>query len=304
MCSNIRFSRLRLGRQISTLALCSTLLAGAPSAQAAGGESPYLLGGWGGARDAWSARGLDLEAVISVDVLGVVDGGLDEGFEAPSNLDLILSLDTATAGWWQNGTFNIYFLGNIGGDPSTRAGDLQVSSNVETNDTFKLYEAWYEHRLWDGRVSLLAGLHDLNADFYVSEFGGLFLNSSFGIGPDTSQTGPSIFSVTSLGTRVKWTTTRHSYLMAAVYDGVPGDPNDPYGTQVQFDDGDGVYVIGEAGLHSAGDDHYYKLALGGWHNSAEFEDFSATPRASNSGVYVVAETDLTRNAETGRGLGV
>jgi carbohydrate-selective porin OprB len=43
-------------------------------------ESPWLLGGWNGARDAWSARGLDLEAVVSSDVLGVVSGGIDEGF--------------------------------------------------------------------------------------------------------------------------------------------------------------------------------------------------------------------------------
>ena len=98
---------LKTCRQVSTLALCGILLASPPFVCAVEGESPYLLGGWGGAREEWSARGLDLEAVISTDVLGVIDGGIDEEFEAPSNLDLILSLDTAAAGWWQIGRAHV-----------------------------------------------------------------------------------------------------------------------------------------------------------------------------------------------------
>ncbi len=266
-------------------------------------DDAYLFGDWGGAREGWSARGFDIEAVVSTDVLGVVDGGVDEGFEAPSNFDLVFSLDTATAGWWANGTFNLYLLGNIGGDPSLRVGDMQVSSSLETSDTFKIYEAWYEHRFLDDSLAVLVGLHDMNADFYVSEHAGLFLNSSFGIGPDTSQTGPSIFSTTSLAARVRWQTSERVYIQAAIYDGVPGDPNDPYGTQVHLRDGDGIYTIGEIGFHSA-EGRYFKLALGGWYSTAEFEDFNAHLVNDNSGLYMLGEIDVIRDSESGRGVGV
>jgi porin len=248
-------------------------------------------------------RGLDLQAVISTDMLGVVDGGVDEGFEAPSNLDLVLDLDTVKAGWWSDGAFRLYFLGNVGGDPSRRAGDLQVSSSLETFDTFKLYEAWYAHRWFADRLEMLIGLHDLNADFYVSEHGGLFLNSSFGIGPEAAQTGPSIFSTTALGARLKFEITSYAYVMAAFYDGIPGDSDDPYGTHVRFDDGDGVYAIAEVGIrHDA--ELFYKVAVGGWHSSAAFEDVDGTARDANAGIYILGETDLVRNAKNGRGVGI
>ncbi|MGD9601167.1 MAG: carbohydrate porin [Gammaproteobacteria bacterium] len=257
----------------------------------------------GGARDEWSARGFDFEAVITTDVLGVVDGGVDEGFEAPSNLDLVMNIDTASAGWWQNGSFGIYFLGNIGGDPTTRAGDLQAASNLEAPDTFKLYEAWYEHRFAGDRVTLLAGLRDMNAEFYVAEHAAVFIHSSFGIGPEASQVGPSIFPTSALGVRLRVDPLEGMYVQFAAFDGVPGDPDDPYGTEVHLDEGDGVYLIGEAGLYGRAD-HYWKLALGGWHNTAEITDLAGVPRDSNAGGYLLGETDLLRDAASGRGVGV
>lgn len=266
-------------------------------------ESPWMLGGWGGVRDAWSARGLDLEAVVSTDVLGVVSGGLDEGFEAPSQFDLVATLDTEAASWWQHGTFALYLLGTAGGDLSARAGDLQVASSLEAPDTVSVFEAWYEHRFLEDRVAMLVGLRDLNADFYVLEHAGLFLNSSFGIGVDASQVPPSIFPTSAFGARLRIDTSAQTYVQVAAFDGIPGDPDDPYGPEVHFNDGDGIYVIGEAGLHG-GDGRYFKLAAGAWHNSAAFEDFSGTPRDSNTGGYLLGEVDVVRDEASGRGVGL
>ena len=263
---------------------------------------PWLLGDWGGKRAALAEQGFDFEFVATVDVLGTVDGGIDEGFESPANFDLVMTVDTGAAGWWQNGTFNFYFLGNAGGDPSLRAGDYQVASNLEAPDTFKLYEAWYEHRFANERVSVLVGLHDVNSEFYVTEHGLLFLNSSFGIGPEIGQAAPSFFPTTSPGVRLRVTPTANTYAIAAVYDGVPGDPTDPYGTEVAFDDGDGVFGIGEIGLLGTGGT-YYKLGLGGWVTTAQFDDFAGNSHNDNAGLYLIGERDLWR-AEDGRGLGV
>lgn len=283
---------------------CTGLLGGVLIAAHAQADDtlPWLLGDWHGQRTALAAKGFDFEFMATVDVLGTVHGGRDTGFEAPANFDLIMTVDTEAAGWWRGGTFNVYFLGNAGGDPSAHTGDYQVASNIEAPNTFKLYEAWYEHRVLDDRLSLLAGLHDVNSEFYVTEHGLLFLNSSFGIGAEVGQGLPSFFPTTSLGLRLRFAPTDGTYAIAAVYDGVPGDPNDPYGTEVAFDDGDGVFAIGEVGITSTAG-RYYKVGLGGWTSTAQFDDFAGLSHNDNAGVYVIGETDLWRH-DDGRGVGI
>ncbi|MEZ5597502.1 MAG: carbohydrate porin [Pseudomonadales bacterium] len=224
------------------------------------------------------------------------------GTEIPTNLDIVFTLDTGTAGWWQNGNFLIYFLGNDGGDPSLRVGDTQVTTNIEAPDTFKLYEASYEHTFRDGHVGFLVGLHDLNSEFYALEHAGIFLNSSFGIGVDVAQAGPSIFPTTAMTARLRIEGDSGRYLSGAVYDGIPGDPGEERRTQIQFKASDGLFSILEAGLLGEAD-HYYKLAVGGWYHTADYEDFDGRTQDTNGGIYTVAEKDLMRG-EDGRGLGV
>ncbi len=265
-------------------------------------DAAWLLGGWGGQRQALADRGLDMEFVASADLMAIVDGGISRGVATPANFDMVFTLDTGNAGWWSNGSLQLYLLGNAGGSPSRRAGDLQGLSNIEAPNTFKVFEATYEHRFLDGRVGVLVGLHDINTDFYVTEHSGMFLNSSFGLGPEVAQVGPSIFPSTSVGVRMRLNWTPNTYLLAAIYDGVAGDPKDPYGTHISFDHGDGVFVIAEAGL--LGDQaKYYKLGVGGWHRTANITDLDGQPRDDNSGLYAIGETDLWR-AEDGRGVGV
>ena len=234
-----------------TAALILGLVSVQPQAFAEGDPNPWLLGDWGGKRSALAEKGIDIEAVATVDVLGVVSGGIEQGVESPANFDLAVQIDTGKAGWWNNGTLRLYLLGNTGGDTTNLLGALQVASNIEAPDTVKLYEAWYEHKFVDDKLSVLAGLHDLNSEFYVSDLGGVFLNSSFGNGQEIGQIAPSIFPTTAMAVRVKVSPTETTYVMGAVYDGVPGDPTDPYGTHVDFNDHDGVLAIGEAGLTGA-----------------------------------------------------
>lgn len=278
----------------SPLARCVALalgIAAAPWGVHADEGWPYLLGGLGGSRAALAEYGVGFELVATVDLLSVVDGGIERGFESPASFDLTLTLDTEAAGLWRHGSFLVYWLGNTGGDPSRRAGDLQRASNIETTDTFKLFEATYEHSFLDDSLALLVGLHDMSSDFYATEYGGLFLNSSFRIGIDTAQVGPSIFSTTALGARLRWVPGTPVYVLAAVYDGIPGDPREEKGTQVKFGSNDGVFAIGEIGVCGSDEDHY-KLGIGGWYHSAQFEDAAGNIRDENSGAYTVAEGQL------------
>lgn len=271
-----------------------------------GGASEHLLGDWGGARKTLEDNyGLTFEVVATADVLSDVSGGIRRGTKAPLNLDMTMLWDTKKAGLWDGGKLFVYALGDTGGKPSTRSGELQVASNIEAEESAKIYELWFEQSFADEFVSVLIGLHDYNSEFDALEYSGTLLNSSFGIEQDISQVGPSIFPTTSLAARLRIEPTKQSYAMAAVYDGVPGRVDNPRGTHIALREDDGVFIGTEAGLTGPEDApaDYYKIALGGWYHSKKFEDFAGRSRSKNAGVYLIGERRLWSEEDPKQGLG-
>jgi porin len=288
---------------ITVIVVLAALLAAraAPAGEAA--VATGLLGDPGGLRARAAAAGLDVQGSMTLDVLDNARGGLHRGVSPLYTLDLLGELDTKRAGWWEHGRFHVYLLGTAGDSLSKRSGDMQFASNIEGGSTFTVLEAWYEHKFLEDRLSWLVGLHDLNTEFYMPQYGQLFVNSSLGLGIDMSQVGVSTFPATSFGARLAFAPTATTYVMAGLYDGVPGDPAHPYGTQVVFGKGDGLFGIGEVGIHSAENGPYYKLALGGWYHTRRFDDYTGRTRNENSGIYGLAERELWRDAESGRSVG-
>ena len=272
-----------------------------------------LSGDWGGRRNAWQEAGAELEMVYTGEFFRNHRGGTAQGSDYLSNTDITLTLDGEKLWGMTGGTLFLYVLGNNGGDPSERTGNTQGITNIAAPDTFKLYEAWYEQRFdGDSEMALLFGLYDLNSEFDSIPSGGLFINPSHGIGPDFSQSGvngPSIFPTTSLGLRLKGAIGESGYVMVAVWDGVPGDPNDPKGTHIKFENGDGLLTAIEAGVEIAsaveGDERPdAKVGFGLWRYSAEFDDLSDTDglgnpvkRSDNQGAYLLGEYVLSREAD-------
>lgn len=239
-----------------------------------------LLGNWGGRRGAMSARGYDWEIVYKLDLFGKTSApnrkiyGLD-------NLDIKLSLDGKKIAGIKGASGLLYILSNHGSKPAVEGARLPHGmDNIETpegGNTVKLYQAWIQQTFLDEKLSLLAGLYDLNSEFYVTEAAGIFLHPTFGIGAEfagTGVNGPSIFPTTSLAVRVKVELTPGYYLRAVTLDGVPGDPDNHHGTHVQFNKGDGALNVVEAAipLSVAENAHDNKLALGVWRYTARFDD--------------------------------
>jgi porin len=243
--------------------------------------------------------GVSIEPSIDVEVLGNVSGGANRGARTLGRYDLSVDVDTTEANLWNDGHFRFHLFGIAGSSPSGMIGDTQTVSNMDAPQGSKLLEAYYEHAFLDNHVSVLAGLYLQDSEFEVLEYAGLFLNSSFGVSPELSQIGPSIYPAPSFGTRVKVQADNGIYALAAVYDGVPGDPDRPRGTHVQFQDGDGVVMSFETGLavNAPGDDaasgRYTKLGIGGWHSTTSFDDYAGVGRDGNAGIYVIGEHALT-----------
>ena len=210
-------------------------------------DRPTLTGDWGGWRDPFAQKGLTSEFVYTADVFSTVSGGRHRGTRYLDNFDLTATYVPPLEGF-DAGTFFVYGLANHGGNPSSDAGDAQGVDNITAPQSIKLYEAWWQKAIFGERASLLLGLYDLNSEFDSIESAALFINSSFGIGPEfalSGVNGPSIFPFTSLGGRLKTDPTDHFSLQVAVLDGVAGDPADDQGTQIIIDKDDGVLVVAE-----------------------------------------------------------
>ncbi len=230
----------------------------------------------------------DLDLAITLDSVSNVDGGLAQSTETLINIDLIYANQFS-----EDIDGFIYVIADYGGDPSVNIGDAQVTDNIESADTTKIYEAWMRYKLNES-YSFTFGLHDYNSKFYTIESSSSLINSSFGIGPDTSQVGPSIFSTTALGLISSFETSSN-YWHLGIYDGVPGDPDDESGTHIKLGGNDGVFTGFEWGVLSS--EKFLKLGFGAWYHTAKvISPIDGTAFDRNSGAYVIAESKMSKDA--------
>jgi len=282
------------GFRLLSGALLILLLAG--SAYAEGG----LLGDWGGAKPTMEEKGLTLEIVYTGETVRNFDPGLVTGTKESvyhDYLDMAMTFDTEAAGLWSGGTLFVHGIRNHGGDPTGNViGDLQTASNIEAPNQTILHEAWYEQQFADGTFSILVGLHDLNSEFYVSEYAGLYLNSSFGIGPEVSANVPaSLYPQAGLAARIRYAPSDNAYISAAVYD---GDPSTRKLSKLE-----GRMEIAEIGFTYADKGMPGSLKVGGWRHTADFiSPIDGNPYTSNNGFYLVAEQQFAEWDDGGFGM--
>lgn len=251
------------------------------------------------------------------DVMATLSGGLKRGTTALGNLDVKADLDLDRLIGWQGVSVGLHGIASHGGKPNdNHVGSSQGVDNIEVGtNTAKLFQAWVQKSWGDDRASLLVGLYDLNSEFYVSHSTGIFLHPSPGIGSELAQTGvngPSVFPTSSVALRARYRPTSETYLQAVVLDGVPGDPDNPRGTHVQFNEGDGTLRVVEVGYipdkseewGQSGMSPTDKYAVGAWGYTARFEDLVEVDgggdplmRKGNSGFYVLAERTLYRKKQ-------
>ena len=220
-------------------------------------------------------------------------GSVRPGGTYTANLDLQLTVDGGPAFGWNDTLLYMDAMWIQGGQPSNFIGDAQGVSNISAPSAVRLFEGWVQKNFRDNQFSLLVGLYDLNSEFYRLQSAGSFLNSSFGIGPEFSQSGvegPSIFPYTSVGARFSFVAPDLGIILRTAFlDGVPVDR--PDGSRAIFKSGDGVLLVAEAEFLGrslpSGERHHGryqlgrqaslvpyddKLAIGGWYYSAAFDD--------------------------------
>lgn len=232
-------------------------------------EAPSTPGDSTDVNDARTGIAFSLSASWTGDALRVLGGGLRHDAALMGLADLSVVLDVGHAPGHGVAVF-AQALG-MGGSPlSSRVGDVQGISNIEAPGSWRLYQLWMEHENRSGHLAILAGLFDLNSEFYVTEASGAFLNPSHGIGPEvalTGEGGPSIYPNTSLALRIRWDVASGMTWRTAVFDGVPGAPGDVAAPAVSLSRADGALVVSELEARGGAFDERgegVRVAAGAW----------------------------------------
>lgn len=232
-----------------------------------------------------------VSAEYTADVSGVVSGGVSRAGRYLDNLLVALDGDLEQAVGWRGARLHMSGLYNGGGEPNALAGTLQGVDNIEVGaQGARLFEAWIEQDL-GGSASLLAGLYDLNSEFYATEASGLLIAPPFGIGSELASTGPNgpaIFPSSSLAARLRVGDSDALYGQVAVVNADARTLGDHGGVDTTLDEG--VLGIAEAGVGGP-----VRYALGVWRYDQRQEDIRDLTPAGDpdhsraQGAYALAE---------------
>lgn len=269
--------------------------------------SSYLFGDAGGVRSYLDKHGVTFESILTNEVVGVVSGGAQTAdWRNHGIYSLSAELDTEKAGLWEGGTAFVNLLQIYGQSPVEIVGDIMTTSNIDAPIQFLVYEAWYAHSFLDDKVSVLAGIHEFNSQFYMSEYALNLLHSVFGFGNEFAQANPATYPVSGLGVVFTAKPTDNTYIYQGIYDGNPGSAADDAAPRFSLGGDDGVLSVTEVGFlapEEERDKGYYKFALGYWHSSAVFTDVAGNEKSSSHGVYHIGEHSLFTESDPAQGLG-
>ena len=243
-----------------------------------------LLGTWGGLRPRLEEAGVRLEIKDQNEYWGNMEGGLRRGSVYAALTTMTLAIDSKQAfGFEGMCLFASAFQMRGRGPTPNLHGALQPVSNIEATRATRLFELWAEQAIPDTGLSIRLGKGAASGEFMLAEdYGGLFLNSSFGFPASAAiglPSGGPNYPLSTPFARLKWQRNEHLTILAGIYGGDPagpgdGDPQlrDHSGTNLRFSNG--MLAVGEIQIRPfEGESKYpgvYKI--GGWYHNGRFAD--------------------------------
>jgi len=203
-------------------------------------------------KNALEEKGLALEALYTGDVYRAPDYSSQRRKTRYLDVfDLIVDIDLARLINWPGANFYTDIIVAHGQDPSGCVGDYQGISNIAAENNWRIYEFWFQQNFWQDRFAILTGIYDINSEFDVLEPAAIFLNGSFGMGPDFAQSGGNgapAYPCTDLGLRIKIRPTADVYIQAALFDGFAGEQAHPHRTPLRIELDQGALFASEISL--------------------------------------------------------
>jgi porin len=305
-------------------------------------SSPFAS--WTLLRDVENARadlankGLQFQLIYFGDLLDNPSGGVRQGATYVGRLGLTVDADLEKILGWNGAAFHASIHQIHGhGLSGNNLDNLLVVSGIEALPATRLFNLWIEQKFAGGVVSIRAGQLSTQVaptqEFFVSQYGSLFVNATFGWPAITSINLPSggpTYPLATPGVRLKIAPNDQLTILAAVFNGDPagpgpGDPQRRNPTGTSFRVSDPPLFMGEINFAYNQDKTTPGLPgtvkLGGWFHFGQFADqrFSveglslADPRSSgmpaqdrgNFGIYAIIDQMLWRVPGTAdQGLGI
>ena len=106
---------------------------------------------WNRLRSHLDSQGITLETVNTTDIGSNINRKGTNQALVIGDIDLLLTLNAEKLIGWQGGTVFLYGLGLYGGNIATEVADAQGVSNISAENTWKLFEAWYQQNLFQDR---------------------------------------------------------------------------------------------------------------------------------------------------------
>jgi porin len=246
-------------------------------------ERNTLTGDWGGLRTQLEDAGVTLGLQEQSEVWGNMAGGLKRGLVYDGLTTASVQLNLQKLLGWDGATFFVDAFQIHGRGPSGNlVGNLQLVSNIEATRDTKLYQLYLEQTLLNGHLTIRLGQEGANDQMMITQYGALFLNSSFGFpglpAADLPSGGPNYPMATPF-VRVAYQANEHITLVGAAFNGDPA-PNGPGDPQlrdrggVAFRLNDHVLSFGEfwysinQDAEAAGLPGTYKLGF--WYDTSHF----------------------------------
>lgn len=288
----------------------------------------------GGLRAALWTKGIKYQLNFIGEVLGNTSGGQRRRARPGSRLELVVDADLEKAMGWTGTAFHVNAY-RIDGTGTSRydIGNLMPVSNIEAIHSTRLFEAWLEQSLMDGRIAIRAGQLAADTEFVTSTYAGLFVSGTFGWptlqASDLPAGGPA-YPLATPGVRIALKPTDDLKILLGLYNGNPAGrgPLDPQLANrhgLDFRVTDPALLIGEV-QYSYGDAKSPKglsgtVKLGAWTHFGKFDDqrfdtagvslasalSNGNPlqRRSNQGVYGVIDQQVYRMADDPlKGIGI
>lgn len=215
-------------------------------------------GTWGGVRSDLDDKGFHVDLDYTAETFTRDLKAIDYR----GNLDFIVDLNTEKMGLWNGGELLAFTQSDIGSGVSDELDLAMPVSNYEAQSFTQLSELWL-YQKFPHDLALRLGKQDANRDFAAPRYPGNFLNSSYGVLPNTPL--PS-FPAPALGAALFYEANDAVSIRAGVYQGAPRVESFAGGI---FDKGNGAFFVGAANFEVGKEEvHNFRTQLGGWHHTA------------------------------------
>ena len=180
--------------------------------------------------DGLANKGLNFGATWIGDNIGNITGGTSRGGIHFGRFDLSVDADLEKLVGWTGLKFyaNTYSLYGRGLSRNY-IHNFATISEIEALPESRLYNAWFEQSLFDGRLSIKVGQQPADVEFFDSQTDDLFINGTFGwpaIKASNLPAGGPAPPIAVPGIRVKAQVADKVTVFGAVFNGNPAAPGE------------------------------------------------------------------------------